>query len=55
MAKAKRTAAAARRRRHIRLRKRVVGTPKRPRLAVFRSNKHVYAQVVDDRAGHTLV
>jgi large subunit ribosomal protein L18 len=43
-----------RRRRHRRVRKRVVGTPERPRLAVFRSNRHVYAQVIDDVAGKTL-
>ncbi|MEA2505475.1 MAG: large subunit ribosomal protein [Actinomycetota bacterium] len=43
-----------RHRRHRRVRKRVVGTPDRPRLAVFRSNRHVYAQVIDDAAGRTL-
>ncbi len=43
----------ARARRHYRVRKRVVGTPERPRLAVFRSNKHIYAQVIDDTTGHT--
>ena len=43
-----------RQRRHRRVRKRVVGTPDRPRLAVFRSNRHVYAQVIDDTAGRTL-
>lgn len=41
--------------RHDRLRKKVVGTPERPRLAVYRSLKHIYAQVVDDTKGHTLV
>jgi large subunit ribosomal protein L18 len=45
----------ARRRRHLRVRKKVFGTPERPRLNVFRSSKHIYAQVIDDRAGHTLV
>jgi large subunit ribosomal protein L18 len=45
---------AARRRRHLRVRKKVRGTAARPRLAVFRSNKHIYAQVIDDVAGHTL-
>lgn len=42
-------------RRHARVRKQVGGTAERPRLAVFRSNKHVVAQVIDDRAGRTLV
>lgn len=45
----------ARRRRHLRLRKRVIGTPERPRLVVTRSNRHMVAQVIDDVAGHTLV
>jgi large subunit ribosomal protein L18 len=40
--------------RHARVRRRVVGTAERPRLAVFRSNRHIYAQVVDDAAGRTL-
>jgi large subunit ribosomal protein L18 len=43
-----------RKRRHARVRKSVTGTPERPRLAVFRSNRHVVAQVIDDRAGVTL-
>ncbi|ELR98821.1 50S ribosomal protein L18 [Gloeocapsa sp. PCC 73106] len=42
-------------RRHRRIRKKVSGTPQRPRLAVFRSNLHIYAQVIDDVAQHTLV
>jgi large subunit ribosomal protein L18 len=42
-------------RRHQRLRQKVKGTPERPRLAVFRSNLHIYAQVIDDVAQHTLV
>jgi large subunit ribosomal protein L18 len=41
-------------RRHKRLRKKVEGTPDRPRLAVFRSHKHIYAQVIDDVSQHTL-
>ena len=45
----------ARLRRHRRVRKRVVGTPDRPRLCVFRSARHIYAQVVDDVTGRTLV
>jgi large subunit ribosomal protein L18 len=43
-----------RRRRHYRLRRRVVGTPERPRLAIFRSLKHIYAQVIDDTEAKTL-
>ena len=39
---------------HKRIRSRVKGTPDRPRLAVFRSVKHIYAQVIDDTQGHTL-
>src|SRR5439155_20855489 len=45
---------AGRIRRHSRIRKKVRGDAARPRLAVFRSNKHVVAQVIDDRAGVTL-
>ena len=45
----------ARIRRHRRVRKKVKGTAERPRLAVFRSNKHITAQIIDDRAGTTLV
>jgi large subunit ribosomal protein L18 len=44
----------ARSRRHHRVRKKVAGTAARPRLAVFRSNKHITAQVIDDRTGRTL-
>ena len=43
-----------RERRHRRVRKKVRGTPERPRLSVFRSNKHIYAQVVDDVNGRTV-
>ena len=43
-----------RERRHRRIRKRVVGTPLRPRLSVFKSARHIYAQVIDDLAGRTL-
>jgi large subunit ribosomal protein L18 len=39
---------------HERIRKRLSGTPARPRLAVFRSNKHIYAQVIDDAKGTTV-
>ncbi len=44
----------ARIRRHMHVRKHVSGTPERPRLNVFRSLNHIYAQVIDDVAGHTL-
>ncbi len=44
-----------RRRIHIRIRKKVKGDAIRPRLAVFRSLKHIYAQIIDDRAGVTMV
>ncbi|MCI9123831.1 MAG: 50S ribosomal protein L18 [Eubacterium sp.] len=40
---------------HKRLRNRISGTPERPRLAVFRSNNHMYAQIIDDTVGNTLV
>ena len=40
---------------HLKVRKRISGTPERPRMAVFRSNNHMYVQVIDDVAGHTLV
>ncbi|MFN4178720.1 MAG: 50S ribosomal protein L18 [Armatimonadota bacterium] len=41
-------------RRHWRIRKRIIGTPERPRLSVFRSLKHIYAQIIDDTTGKTL-
>ena len=40
---------------HVRLRNRFSGTAERPRLAVFRSNNHMYAQIIDDTVGNTLV
>ena len=46
---------ALRTRRHIRIRARVSGTSERPRLAVFRSNRYIYAQLIDDTKGVTLV
>ncbi len=45
----------SRKRRHRRVRSKVSGTPERPRLNVFRSNKNIYAQVIDDQSGSTLV
>jgi large subunit ribosomal protein L18 len=47
-------ARAARRRRHLRIRKKVSGSTARPRLSVFRSLQHIYAQVIDDTRGVTL-
>lgn len=44
----------ARRKRHMRIRQRLSGTAERPRLCVFRSNKHIYAQIIDDVAARTL-
>jgi len=49
----KHTKAATRRKHHVR--KKTFGTPERPRLSVFRSNRHIYAQIIDDAAGATLV
>lgn len=43
-----------RERRQRRVRRKVAGTPERPRLAVYRSERHIYAQIIDDAAGHTL-
>ena len=43
-----------RKQRHVRVRKRVFGSAERPRLNVYRSNLHIYAQVIDDAKGHTL-
>ena len=55
MIAAVRTRSAARIRRHTRVRKRVSGVGERPRLSVFRSNRFIYAQLIDDDAGKTLV
>jgi large subunit ribosomal protein L18 len=44
----------ARKRRHYRVRKKILGTAERPRLSVFRSNSHLYAQVIDDLVGKTV-
>lgn len=45
----------ARRRRQKRVRKKVRGTPEKPRLCIFRSSRHIYAQIIDDTTGKTLV
>ncbi len=55
MGRRARTAREGRIRRHLRIRKKIFGTPERPRLSVFRSLKHIYAQIIDDTIGHTLV
>jgi large subunit ribosomal protein L18 len=54
MSNASETRRRARTRRHVRVRKKIHGTPERPRLAVFRSNRHIVAQVIDDESGRTL-
>jgi large subunit ribosomal protein L18 len=54
MATSSHTAVKQRQKRHRRVRKAVFGTPERPRLSVFRSNKHIVAQVIDDVSGKTL-
>ncbi len=51
---AKATREQARQRRHARVRRKVAGTAERPRLNVYRSNQHIYAQVIDDVTGRTL-
>ncbi|MCM1398577.1 MAG: 50S ribosomal protein L18 [Lachnospiraceae bacterium] len=51
----KESRSAIRAKKHLRVRNRFSGTASRPRLAVFRSNNHMYAQIIDDTAGHTLV
>lgn len=50
-----RKALTARQRRHRRVRAKVIGTPLRPRLNIFRSAQNIYAQIIDDERGHTLV
>jgi large subunit ribosomal protein L18 len=47
--------AEVRQKKHRRMRNHISGTAAKPRLAVFRSNNHMYAQIIDDTAGHTLV
>ena len=51
----KKSRAEVRMKKHKRIRNRFSGTAQRPRLAVFRSNHHMYAQIIDDTAGHTLL
>lgn len=51
----KETRGAARQRRHSRVRKRISGTNHIPRLSIFRSLKHIYAQIIDDVSGRTLI
>ena len=54
MTKVAKTRRESRLRRHNRVRKKITGTAARPRLAVFRSNKHIVLQVIDDSTGHTV-
>lgn len=51
----KKSRSEVREKKHLRLRNRFAGTAERPRLAVFRSNNHMYAQIIDDTVGKTLV
>lgn len=51
----KKSAISSREKRHLRIRKKVVGTTARPRLCIFRSSKNIYAQIIDDSNGTTLV
>lgn len=51
----KRSRAEIRQKKHTRLRFHLAGTAEKPRLSVFRSNKHMYVQIIDDNAGNTLV
>ena len=51
----KKSRSEVRAKKHYRLRNHISGTAKRPRLAVFRSNNHMYAQIIDDTVGNTLV
>ena len=44
-----------RKKRHLRIRTKISGTTEKPRLNVYKSNKHMYAQIIDDLTGHTLV
>lgn len=51
----KKTSREKRQIRHRRIRRKVMGTPERPRLSIYRSVHHIYAQIIDDTTGHTLV
>ncbi len=51
----KKSRSEVREKKHLKIRNRFSGTAERPRLSVFRSNKHMYAQIIDDTVGHTLV
>ena len=51
----KKSRSEVRRKKHMKLRNRISGTAERPRLAVLRSNNHMYAQIIDDTVGNTLV
>lgn len=51
---AKHTLQDKRKKRHLRLRQKIKGTPQRPRLVINRTSKHIHAQIIDDVAGHTL-
>jgi large subunit ribosomal protein L18 len=51
----KKTIRDPRKKRKVRIRKKVLGTPERPRMSVFRSGKHIYVQVVDDSTGRTMM
>ena len=54
MSKSNKEKLVARRRRHRRVRRKISGTPKRPRLSVFRSLSHIYAQIIDDTSGRLI-
>ena len=51
---AEKNTVALRDRRRLRIRRKIQGTARRPRVSVFRSNKHIYAQIIDDDLGHTI-
>jgi large subunit ribosomal protein L18 len=55
MAKGKKEKVQRRKRIHASIRQTIMGTPNRPRLSIYRSNKYIYAQLIDDFEGHTIV